>query len=702
MASGIASPVLVDDDGVDLEWLVKLAGALGMNPIRVRWRLVALARWWAARKRDLAPATSRRFRHQKCWSCRQIRAVDEPRCGHCGARLGSKPAAFMRSLGFVVPPSLAMSSLLVSLNLAIYLRVWMADGTLAFGLSHESLLVFGAHGSHGLADPVGWWRLLASMFLHFNLLHLGLNMMALLQVGPSVEDLLGRGEMLSAFLLSGIAGNLLSELRTTPFIGAGASGAILGLVGLAAGVGHASRSVEGRTVRNRMLQWGAYTLLFGVAMGADNLAHLGGFVAGGVWGLARATRVVFRGQPRSHPALGLMGGLLLGASTLPPLLRPVDPRQRARAPAAAYDEEVEERSLGPVDVVASAAPAQGPRSLDSDLPVVGPQASSIEELLGELERAGGVDPRGSFTRWGRGLAHRLKQRQVVSIPGLRGGYRIVARSMPNGAVWFEVEATTALAPPPGDGAADEVPRALRSLLARGDVVLPPVGSFVVRPCLEGEASPCASFVLGGELEAYGLGESDDAKLAAVLGASAPSNAASSGVRGVALVEIVIEHVEAYGLVAMPSPMGASELASLTFPGGRPLPPSLRRWLRFDRTVPFGDQPPRALRARAYWKAELRYDDPGWLRRLDAVIPREVVPLPGGDESRTALYLGAMDERGEYPLLVFDIDDVPSVYFEAGFDVWLARHFSLPGFDPPELPARVAQEAFGGRTSLTAW
>jgi hypothetical protein len=118
-------------------------------------------------------------------------------------------------------------------------------------------------------------------------------------------------------------------------------------------------------------------------------------------------------------------------------------------------------------------------------------------------------------------------------------------------------------------------------------------------------------------------------------------------------------------------------------------------------VPFGDHPPRALSARAYWKAELRYDDPGWLRRLDAVIPREVVPLPGGDESRTALYLGAMDERGEYPLLVFDIDDVPSVYFEAGFDVWLARHFSLPGFDPPELPARVAQEAFGGRTSLTA-
>jgi hypothetical protein len=30
-----------DDDEIDVEWLVKLAGALGMSRIRVRWKLLS-------------------------------------------------------------------------------------------------------------------------------------------------------------------------------------------------------------------------------------------------------------------------------------------------------------------------------------------------------------------------------------------------------------------------------------------------------------------------------------------------------------------------------------------------------------------------------------------------------------------------------------------------------------------------------------
>jgi membrane associated rhomboid family serine protease len=378
-----AFPLRVDGK---IEWLVRVASALGMNPIRVRWKLMALGRWWEGLKRDVAPATSRRFRHQKCWSCGQIRPIDETRCGHCEVRLGSKSAAFMRSLGFVVPPSLAVSSLLVSLNVAIYVRVWMVDGARSLSLSHEALHAFGAHGSYGFLDPSDAWRVLAAMFLHFNVLHLGMNMLSLLQVGPSVEDLLGRGEMLLAFLVTGIAGNLLSELRPTPFIGAGASGAVLGLVGLAAGIGHASHSIEGRAIRNRMLQWGGYTLLFGIAIGADHLAHVGGFLTGGVWGLLRAKRVVFRGQPPSHPVLGLIGGILLAGSVLPPLLRRVDPRELTRPSVyQRRDDDPAEREIAPP---VSAYPAKES--------VPQPKSVSIEALFPELERAGTPDPRGAY------------------------------------------------------------------------------------------------------------------------------------------------------------------------------------------------------------------------------------------------------------------------------------------------------------------
>jgi hypothetical protein len=151
-------------------------------------------------------------------------------------------------------------------------------------------------------------------------------------------------------------------------------------------------------------------------------------------------------------------------------------------------------------------------------------------------------------------------------------------------------------------------------------------------------------------------------------------------------------------------MSASELASLTLPGGRPLPPSMRRWLQFDRSVPFKGTPPpvRALGARDYWIAEFRAADPEWLGRLDAMLPGDLVALPGGDETRSALYLGATDEGGEYPVVVFDVDDVPSVFFEAGFDVWLARYYSLPDFTSSDPPPRVLFDAFGARPALTAW
>lgn len=330
------------DDGPDLEWLVSILGNLGMNRVRLRWKLAGLVRWWRRQDEEPEGAAERGFRHQSCWRCRQIRDIEERQCGNCGARLGSHAARVMRTLGLSVPPSLTVSSLLVAINVAIYVRVWLVDRSSLFALSPEALHLFGAHGSHGFLDPSQWWRIGAAMFLHFNLLHIGMNMFSLVQVGPSLEELLGRGEVLFVYMLTGLVGNLVSELRPTPFIGAGASGALMGLVGLAAGLGHASRSAEGREIRNRMLKWGGYTLAFGLAIGADNLAHAGGFIAGGVWGLIRGKRVVFGGQPPSHPALGVAGVVLLLASAAPPLLVPVSPEEIERPPKA-----VRHRRRGP-------------------------------------------------------------------------------------------------------------------------------------------------------------------------------------------------------------------------------------------------------------------------------------------------------------------------------------------------------------------
>ena len=732
-----------DDDEIDVEWLVNVAGLLGMNRIRVRWKLLSLARKWSALGRDGSPATSRRFRHQKCWSCQQIRDLDETRCGNCGSRLGSKPAAFMRSLGFVVPPSLAVSSLLFTLNLAVYLRVWLVDGTSLFSLSQEALHACGAHGSYGFLEPSNLWRLGAAMFLHFNLLHLAMNLISLMQVGPSVEDLLGRGEMLLAYLVTGLVGNFVSELRPTPFIGAGASGAVMGLVGLAAGLGHAAHSIDGRAVRDRMLRWGAYTLLFGLMVGADNLAHAGGFISGGLWGLLRAKAAVFRGAPPSHPALGAVGALLLLTSGLPPLLVRVDKQalelqRQDLAYEAPYDaepladcdqttrahayslwnllppesrqgtfEEYVARFCSELREQAAAsrklALATKPRELPAALPTT---SVSLDALFAELESSAAGDGRAAFEAWARSLALQLKSRKPIAVPGLHGSYRVVERPLLFGDTRLDIDATSDLAPLPEAGAAAAVPRALRKLLATHNVALPVVGSFLVRPCAPGEQAPCAAFVLGQDLERYAKGELDPAELTAALRKPPPPPSQPSAARGIALVEQVIRHVRENKLLANPVPMPAQEIAALTLPGGRPLPPSVRRWLAFDRSLVMRASQNRfsAFSVREVWSLIGSNDAPEWLARLSAMFPGDflVLGLPV-DDSVVTLYLAAADESGEVPIVAFDVDDIPTCYVDAGFDVWLALAYRLPGYKGVGgAPPRVLFDALGGREQVAAW
>ena len=68
-----------------------------------------------------------------------------------------------------------------------------------------------------------WWRLFSVMLLHGSLIHLALNMLALLSFGPFLERLIGSARYLLIFVLSGFGGAVLSMMRGTEIIGVGAS-----------------------------------------------------------------------------------------------------------------------------------------------------------------------------------------------------------------------------------------------------------------------------------------------------------------------------------------------------------------------------------------------------------------------------------------------------------------------------------------------
>lgn len=129
-----------------------------------------------------------------------------------------------------------------------------------------------------------WYRLVTAMFLHFGLMHLLCNLWALYALGPSLEMFFGLRLYLLLYLLSGVAGNLLTAWRDArtgrTTVSAGASGAVFGLLGayLALALLPATRhSVD----LFSLLYILGLNLAIGIASPAINMAaHLGGLLAG--------------------------------------------------------------------------------------------------------------------------------------------------------------------------------------------------------------------------------------------------------------------------------------------------------------------------------------------------------------------------------------------------------------------------------------
>jgi rhomboid protease GluP len=230
-----------------IDTLAKLSRYVGMNPTQVRWRLI---RWNERRK--------------------QPKSADAPR------------TPIMRRLGLSSPEPMSVSTLLALTIMTAYARVWVAQGGGFSAPSTWLLFDFGAHWEQGASEDK--WRLVTAMFLHIGFWHLLFNLVGLATVGPQVESIWGRLTMLFIFIATGIVGNIGSGLAQPNVISAGASGGICGLIGAAAGYGHRLGTARGLTIRNDMLKWLLYTVVFGFVVGANNWAHGFGAVSGGVFG----------------------------------------------------------------------------------------------------------------------------------------------------------------------------------------------------------------------------------------------------------------------------------------------------------------------------------------------------------------------------------------------------------------------------------
>jgi rhomboid protease GluP len=218
--------------------------------------------------------------------------VGDETCYNCGRRnpglWGYAPAlrALGQDLGFV--PFVVGSCVVVYALMLVFSRGVGGSGIFSFGSpSGEALFMFGASGARPVFIGGRWWTVLSAGWLHAGLLHIFMNMMAVRVLAPAVADLFGPGRMVIIYVLSGVAGFLLSTfaifLPNLIILRAGgstvgASAAIAGLIGAILAYGHRSGSSQARAYAMQ------YVVMIGVMglliPGIDNYAHLGGFAGG--------------------------------------------------------------------------------------------------------------------------------------------------------------------------------------------------------------------------------------------------------------------------------------------------------------------------------------------------------------------------------------------------------------------------------------
>ena len=292
-----------------VETIVAFAGALGFDGVRLRWKLLRWQKGWqdwrGHAERQLKHAG---YQHKVCSQCGQVQDRRERRCVKCGAVLGARLWQVANRLGLVVPAAVSASTLLGMLIAVAYLRLMFSrPGMGYFTVESDELIYLGAYYLPAL-EAGQLWRHATAIFLHIGLLHLGFNMLALAQIGPAIEDTFGRARMIFLFMFTGVVGFAICQAMSMVAVSAGASGAIMGLCGAAAGWGHRDGTSVGRNVRNQMLKWAAYTMVFGVMIRANNTAHAAGFISGAVLGFVTPPRWLRRGLVRgSDVAIGLLG-----------------------------------------------------------------------------------------------------------------------------------------------------------------------------------------------------------------------------------------------------------------------------------------------------------------------------------------------------------------------------------------------------------
>lgn len=179
------------------------------------------------------------------------------------------------------------SIILMWLGAVSYGKFYLVDvvGFQSVIVSNEQLTFYTGMKLNEHINAGQWWRIISSMFVHMDAMHIVFNAYGLYVLGPLIERFYGRTRMVVLYFGTGIIASLASYMMSTTPSG-GASGAIYGLVGAMLVFGYKYRNDlpmrVSKALTSGMLPW----VVFGIGIGfvgtlrMDNAAHIGGLASG--------------------------------------------------------------------------------------------------------------------------------------------------------------------------------------------------------------------------------------------------------------------------------------------------------------------------------------------------------------------------------------------------------------------------------------
>ena len=198
---------------------------------------------------------------------------------------------------------------LIGINVGIYLLQLLLGAPLngnSGWIYEHGVLVSSAVDSSGQVVGVAegeWWRLVTAAFLHYGILHLGMNMLVLWIIGPPLEEYFGHGRYALVYLVSGLAGSAGALIWSPDAATVGASGAIWGIMGAALVLERRRIYVFGGQAMGLVLFNLVITFLIpGISIGG----HVGGLIGGGLAALAFSSL-------RRSPAIATLSVASVGA-----------------------------------------------------------------------------------------------------------------------------------------------------------------------------------------------------------------------------------------------------------------------------------------------------------------------------------------------------------------------------------------------------